>query len=212
VVFGFSGANPNVLRHVLASPLIAVYQEHYGRAYTQKGRRAEAYNFFTSAKRLVAAAPKPGVVVRDVGLRFGTALAGGSAVTGEIKVRFNGASYVTFRYDAGRHGWLLTQNGRSMNLFDGHRVAPQNIVVQFVPVVRGRYHDVLGNNSPDTHSIGTGRAVIFRDGRQYGGRWKRPTRASGTHFVTAGGTDIRLRPGGQTWVLLVPTDGRITGS
>lgn len=212
VVFGFSGANPNVLRHVLDSPLIAVYQEKYGRAYTQRGRRAEAYNFFTSPKRLTDAAPRKGVGVRDVGLRFGTALAGGSAVNGRITVRFNGASYVTFRYDPARHGWLLTQNGRAMRLFDGTTVAPQNIVVQFVPVVRGRYHDVLGNNSPDTHSIGSGRVVVFRDGRQYGGQWKRPTRSAGTHFLTPGGTDIRLRPAGQTWVLLVPTDGRITGS
>lgn len=212
VVFGFSGANLNVLRHVLASPMIAVYQEKYGRAYTQRGRRAEAYNFFTSPKRLVDAAPSKGAGVRDVGLRFGTALAGGSAVNGRITVRFNGASYVTFRYDAARRGWLLTQNGRAMRLFDGTTVAPANIVVQFVPVVRGRYNDVLGNNSPDTHSIGSGRVVVFRDGRQYGGRWKRTTRTSGTHFLTPGGTDIRLRPAGQTWVLLVPTNGRITGS
>jgi hypothetical protein len=127
-------------------------------------------------------------------------------------VRFNGASYVTFRYNGPSHGWALTQNGRTMRLADGTLVAPQNIIVQFVPVVRGQYHDVLGNNSPDTNSIGTGHAVVFRDGREYGGSWRRLSRSAGTHFLSPGGTDIRLRPGGQTWVLLVPTSGRITGS
>jgi hypothetical protein len=212
VIFGFSGANKNVLAHVKASPLVAVYQERFSSAYTQKGRRAEAYNFFTSASRLVRAAPKPGVGVRDVGLRFGVAPAGGTAVTGRINVRFNGASYVTFTYDAARHGWLLTQNGRAMRLFDGTTIAPQNVVVQFVPVVKGRYRDVLGNNSPDTHSIGKGPATVFRDGRRFNGTWYRSTRSSGTRFLTTAGADIRLRPGGQTWVLLVPTNGRITGS
>ena len=148
----------------------------------------------------------------DIDFRFGTPNLGGTAVHGTTTVLFNGASYVTFHYDARRHGFVLTQNGRTMRLADGNVVAPQNVVVQFVPVVRGKYHDVLGNNSPDTHSIGTGRAVVFRDGRRYDGRWRRPSRSAGTHFLTPGGTDIRLRSGGQTWVLLVPTNGRITGS
>jgi hypothetical protein len=104
---------------------------------------------------------------------------------------------------------MLTQNGRPMSLADGTVVAPQNVIVQFVPVVRGRYSDVLGNNSPDTHSIGSGRAVVFRDGVRYEGTWKRPTRGVGTHFLTTAGDDILLRPGGQTWVLLVPSTGSV---
>src|SRR3954454_15649509 len=205
VVFGFSGANAHVLRHVDASPLIPVPQERYDAAYTLRGRRAEAFNYYTSSSRLIAAAPKHGVSVRDIGLRFGAPGARGVDVHGNVKVTFNAASYVTFHYDASRHGWRLSQNGRAMALADGTVVVPQNVVVQFVPVVRGRYHDVLGNNSPDTHSIGSGRAVVFRDGQRYDGRWTRPHRGSGTHFVTANGTDIGMRPGGQTWVLLVPT-------
>ena len=212
VVFGFSGANGHVLAHVDASPLIPVPQERYAAAYTLRGRRAEAFNFYTSSGRLIQAEPHRGVGVRDVGLRFGPAAPGGTTVKGTITVTFNNASYVTFTYDAARHGWRLTQNGRSMALADGTQVVPQNIVVQFVPVVRGRYHDVLGNNSPDTHSIGTGRAVVFRDGQRYDGTWRRPTRSAGTHFLTAAGTDIQLRANGQTWILLVPTGGRITGS
>ena len=205
IVFGFSGANGHVLSHVDASPLVPVPQERYAAAYTLEGRRAEAFNFYTSSARLIQAAPHPGVGVRDVGLRFGEAPTGGVAVHGDVRVTFNGASYVTFGYDTHRHGWQLTQNGRAMQLADGTAVVPQNVIVQFVPVVHGRYHDVLGNNSPDTHSIGSGRAVVFRDGRRYDGTWKRPTRGVGTHFVTADGTDITLRPGGQTWILLVPT-------
>jgi hypothetical protein len=214
IIFGFSGANVHVLQHVDASPLVGVPEEHYGGSYTRRGRRAEANNFYTSSSRLIAAAKHRhhAVGVRDVGFRFGTPNLGGTGVRGTTTVRFNGASYATFHYDARRHGFVLTQNGRTMRLADGTVVAPQNVIVQFVPVVRGKYHDVLGNNSPDTHSIGTGRAVVFTDGRRYGGRWRRPSRSAGTHFLTPGGSDIRLRSGGQTWVLLVPTNGRITGS
>jgi hypothetical protein len=212
VVFGFSGANAHVRAHVDASTLVPVPLERYAAAYTLRGRRAEAFNYYTSTSRLIRAAPRHGVGVRDVGLRFGPPPAGGAGVRGTTMVRFNGASYVTFAYDRARHGWLLTQNGRAMRLADGTVVAPQNVIVQFVPVVRGRYADVLGNNSPDTHSIGTGRAVVFRDGRRYDGKWVRPTRSAGTHFVTASGIDMLLRPAGQTWVLLVPTSGSVRGA
>src|SRR3954468_22668070 len=71
VVFGFSGANAHVLRHVDASPMIPVPQERYDGAYILRGRRAEAFNYYTSSSRLIAAAPKHGVSVRDIGLRFG---------------------------------------------------------------------------------------------------------------------------------------------
>jgi hypothetical protein len=211
IVFGFSGANAHVLRHVDASPLIPVPQERFDAAYTLRGRRAEAFNYYTSTRRLLQATPHRGVGVRDVGLRFGPAPAGGATVRGTVTVRFNGASYVTFSYDRRHHGWLLTQNGRAMQLADGTVVEPQNVVVQFVRVVRGRYADVLGNNSPDTHTVGTGRAVVFRDGARYDGRWQRSRRTAPTHFVSPDGSDILLRAAGQTWVLLVPTGGTITG-
>src|SRR3954465_2662578 len=96
VVFGFSGANAHVLRHVDASPMIPVPQERYDGAYTLRGRRAEAFNYYTSTSRLIAAARRHGVGVRDVGLRFGAPVAGGTDVRGSTRVTFNGASYVTF--------------------------------------------------------------------------------------------------------------------
>jgi hypothetical protein len=206
VVFGFSGANSHVLTHVDASPLVPVPQERYDAAYTLRGRRAEAFNYYTSTSRLIDAEPRRGVGIRDVGLRFGPSLRGGAAVGADtVTVRFNATSYVTFTYDSTRRGWLLTQDGRPMQLADGTVVVPQNVVVQFVPIVRGRYHDVLGNNSPDSHSVGNGRAIVFRDDRRYDGTWRRPSRRAGTHLLTRSGADIPLRPDGQTWVLLVPT-------
>ena len=74
-----------------------------------------------------------------------------------------------------------------------------------------RISSPLTRPSPDTHSIGTGRAVVFRDDQRYDGKWQRATRGRGTSFVSASGAEIPLRPGGQTWVLLVPTTGKITG-
>ena len=94
-------------------------QERYAAAYTLRGRRAEAFNFYTSSSRLIGAEPHHGVGVRDVGFRFGAPPAGGTSVNNDVTVAFNGASYVTFHYASSRHGWLLTQTGRAMQLADG---------------------------------------------------------------------------------------------
>src|SRR3954447_1237115 len=114
IVFGFSGANAHVRSHVDASPLVPVPQERYAAAYPLRGRRAEAFNFYTSTNRLIDAEPHRGVGGREWVSRFGAHPAGGTAVRGDVRVAFNNASYVTFRYNSHRHGWLLTQNGRAM--------------------------------------------------------------------------------------------------
>jgi hypothetical protein len=77
-------------------------------------------------------------------------------------------------------------------------------------VAAGKFHDKLGNNSPDSTTVGTGRAVVFRDGERFKGKWSRPKATGGTHFTTKAGVDIPLHADGQTWVLLVPTDGKVS--
>ena len=92
-----------------------------------------------------------------------------------------------------------------MNLDDGTRVGPANIIVQFVHVQTGQYVDVLGNNSPDSIVVGSGEALILRDGKLLHKRWTRPTSSQATHYVDDKGNDIKLSPG-QTWIMIVAVD------
>jgi hypothetical protein len=68
--------------------------------------------------------------------------------------------------------------------------------------------DVLGSPSKFTHTVGSGRAVVFRDGRAVSGRWARSKAGRPTRYVDAAGADIPLRTGG-TWVLLVASGSRL---
>ena len=64
---------------------------------------------------------------------------------------------------------------------------------------------MLGNPAQYTHTIGHGRAVVFRDGRRIEGTWSRPAVDDGTTLSTTDGKAIALAPGGA-WFVLVATN------
>jgi hypothetical protein len=83
---------------------------------------------------------------------------------------------------------------------DGKRVAPATVVVQYVKVRDSKYHDVLGNNTPYTETVGSGTAKVLRDGKVFDADWKRPTATDGTDFTTADGSPMNFAKG-QVWVV-----------
>jgi hypothetical protein len=209
VIFGFSGANRNVLAHVDAANLIDGSWDRYDGLYTERGRRVEAYNVYTTPARLAARLSAGAVRVHDIGLRFGDAPPGGKPVTGVAEATFTPDSRDQMTWDPALKGWRIAQNGRPVVMSDGAVVAPANVLIQSVRLTAGGYVDVLGNNSPDSRTVGKGRVVLLRDGKAYAGTWSRPSAHAGTRFLGADGKDLLLHPG-RTWVLLVPDVTRVT--
>ena len=86
---------------------------------------------------------------------------------------------------------------------DGRRVPsvrPATVVVQYTGIRSSRFKDRWGNVSPYTPTVGSGRAVVLRDGRAYDVRWSRPNAASGTTFTTADGRPMTFGRG-QIWTV-----------
>lgn len=208
VVFAFSGANAAVMTMVRKADVVDAAEEVHGEAYTTAGRRPQAYNFYTTLDRLDRIGGSAAAGVTDVGLRFGDLPSAGTPVT-SATVHFNGTEHAGLSWDAAAAGWRLDQDGRAMNLADGGAVVPANVVVQFVSVTRGAFVDVDGNNSPDSHVVGTGAAWVFRDGQLFKGSWSRAATAEPTHYLGADGQDLLLAPG-QTWIMLVPTAAKVS--
>ena len=61
--------------------------------------------------------------------------------------------------------------------------------------------DVMGNPSQYTHSVGSGRAVLFRGGHRIDGKWSRPSAGAATRFTDLKGKPLLLAPGGVVVVL-----------
>jgi hypothetical protein len=200
VAVAFSGGNSGIkgqFRGAVASgKLLDASYDVLPHDYRLAERRVDARNFYSTPARLAASAN--GATPSDIGLRFGALPATAGKPASSAIIRFSDMMVVQVRYNASTGKWSVFQDGREMP-----GVAPSNIIVQSVPIRRGRYVDVLGAASPYATTIGTGNALIFRDGRFVHATWKRASVKGGTHYVDDKGRNIPLKTG-ATWVMLQP--------
>jgi len=98
---------------------------------------------------------------------------------------------------------VRTISGLALRAADGRPVARANVLIQYcqINVDRGDI-DVLGNPSMYTKTIGTGKIVLFRNGRRIDGTWSRASWGATTKYKDVHGKPLPLAPGG-TFVLLV---------
>lgn len=193
----FSGAQSKLLPLIDRAPLTAVPPESAASgAYYRSADKAAPHNLYLRPRRLIGTAP--GADALTTGFRYGAPPEGGTPAKSRT-VRFPSARF-TFTWSADRHGWLVSMDGTPTAATDGRQVAATTVVVQYVKVRGSRFHDVLGNNSPYTRSVGSGRAQVLRDGRAFDVEWRRGSAAEGTDFTAADGTPVNFAKG-QVWVV-----------
>jgi hypothetical protein len=197
-VLAFSGAQSKLLPLIDRAPLDAVTPGDASGAYYRGPDRPTPHNLYLRPDRLLPSAP--GRAALTTGFRYGSAPSGGRAEASRT-VRYPAARF-TFTWSASRARWLVAMDGRASVTTDRKRVAPATVVVQHVRVRRSAFHDFLGNNTPYTQTVGSGKAEVLRGGRAYDVRWKRPTATAGTEFTTADGHPVGFAAG-QVWVLFV---------
>ncbi|WP_261399325.1 DUF3048 domain-containing protein [Streptomyces misionensis] len=192
----FSGAQRRLLPLIDRAPLRPESPDRAATAYYRDRGRAAPHNLFVRPARLVPSAPGRGALT--TGFRYGPAPSGGTPAASRA-VRYPQAR-LTFVWSAARHGWLIVMDGTPLTSTDGPRPAPPTVVVQYVTVRDSAYHDVLGNPTPYTETVGTGKAEVLRDGRSYPATWSRPAANGGTAFTGADGGPLAFAEG-QVWVV-----------
>ena len=193
-----SGANPGVLAVVAGADLVNVNAIEAGAAYFRQSGRRAPHNLFARTDRLYSAAggrggqPPQLFTYRDRGQA-----PSGATSTGGVDIDF-GSTEVTFRWSASSKGWLRTQNG-SAHTSTGGRLAPANVVVLEVPYGTSS----IDAESPEAHTVGSGRAWVFTAGQLVAGTWNRSSSDQPIAVVDGDGAPIGLTPG-QTFVELAP--------
>ena len=108
-----------------------------------------------------------------------------------------------FVWDAKLARYVRTDRGRRVVAASGAPVAKPNVLVQFCQINPDRSDvDVNGNPSAFTKSVGSGRVVLFRNGKRIEGKWSRRSIGAPTVFTDAAGKPLLFAPGG-TFVALV---------
>jgi hypothetical protein len=191
-----TGGGGDSLSTLDASSLHAVIMDRGGPAFARDGNRPAPYNVTSDLAQLSRLVRTAGV--QDVGFHWASAddrLR--KARVAPVVNAVVGQTQVSFVWDARLNSYQRTIGGQRVSSASGAPLAKPNVLVQFCKVTINQADvDVAGNPSQFTHSVGSGRVVLFRNGKRIEGKWWRPKLAGPTSFVDAKGVPLLLAPGG----------------
>ncbi|MFF0157108.1 DUF3048 domain-containing protein [Streptomyces sp. NPDC005263] len=192
----FSGAQSKLLPLINKAPLDARPPGKAAGAYYRGTDKPAPHNLYLRPNKLLSSAP--GADALTTGFHYGSAPGGGQPEKSRT-VRYPSARF-TFSWSAEQGRWLVSMDGTPAVTTDGGRMAPATVVVQHVKIRASAFHDFLGNNTPFTETVGSGKAEVLRGGRAYDVNWKRAPATDGTDFTTADGKPMNFARG-QVWVV-----------
>jgi hypothetical protein len=199
VALAYSGSNRGVGRALHRAPIKLVSNDVSHRGYNRTSSRPAPYNVVGDPAELLKRAGKGVSVPKRVGYEFGELPAGGKPAR-SVTARYPMAT-VGAVWSKKRSAWLLSMDGKKDMAEEGGQLGAATFVIQFATVKGSRFHDVNGVTSPETETIGRGRAMFFRDGQVFEGQWSRSKATAPTSYTFGGETAV-FAPG-TVWVALV---------
>ena len=194
----FSGANKTLLGAVAKSNAVSLSPNEMSNYYFRNNKKEVPHNQMLNFGSLVSKAKGLGVV-GDVGLVFNNEVPTGGTKTKSFIARWASA---TVGATWSKAGWGISVDGYvQKDYVTKQPVVASSVIIQFVEQYDSKYGDRFGGKTPLARTIGSGNAVILRNGQRFSGTWSRPTAESGTQYVVNGET-FPL-PVGQVWVILV---------
>ncbi|MGI8759944.1 MAG: DUF3048 domain-containing protein [Jatrophihabitantaceae bacterium] len=203
IIYVASGGSRAELAPLDRSDLRSDINDRLGPGFVRDGDRAMPNDL--RADLAVIAAKLKGPRAKSIGLAWSTKIVNPSTRTGgTVRTRI-GATPVAFDWSAALHRYVRLIDGAIQRTADNKTISTPNVVVQFCrSTVYPQDRDVLGNPAQYTHTIGSGKVVVFRDGRRVDGTWTRSGLTDGTHLLDVHHRPIALAPGG-VWFVLVAT-------
>ncbi len=202
-IFAYSGAAPGEIAPSKAhSNALLIANDNSPQWFWRSSSRAIPHNVFSSTARLYAAGRASGrkLSAPPQLFTYGPAPTGArSAKSVHLEFSPNTSSGWTWTGS----NYVRTQDGRADTLVDGSRVNTNNIVILSVTWRPTNIIDDAGNADPYVIVIGSGPAVVMRNGVAIVGHWVRPSYRVPMKILDAAGHPIPLQPG-RTWLELQP--------
>lgn len=209
IALAYSGGASGVLASVHRTKVVDGSADVYGGLYHRGGGNPAPYDLMLDLRALAGTVHSAGV--RDIGLRW--AWRDPRLIHARVAHGFTatvGATPVSFSWNTRLARWVRYRDGAVIHQAGGAPVMTPNVIVQFCTLtVDRRDVDVVGHASTDTMTVGSGPALVFRNGRVISARWVRRSPSAQTHYIDGTGRDVALHPGGA-WVLLAGTGAHVT--
>jgi hypothetical protein len=195
--FAWSGAQPRLVPVVRHARIVDLYAVTAG-GYFRTVDRIAPYNLYAHTRTLLKQA-RHASVARDIGFRFGPPPSGGHHL-GSKSVSYPGASF-RFTWSPAKGRWLVRMDGsRAISVGAGQLSAP-TVVIQRVVVGLSRFLEQGPMLPPDAKTVGSGTAVVLRNGKAYHARWSRPSANGSTTYTTDSGKPMTFARG-PVWIVL----------
>lgn len=212
-----AGGNAIVLDHLKKAGIISIDENSAGSAMHRADRPGYSFEhtLYGNTKLLRKLGekkfddPPP-----DGYLKFGDLPSGGKKGK-SISMTFEGSSS-TIGYTWNGHQYVRTDGGNPLvsETNGGKQIAVDNVLVEYHKVdLSTKLSDVVGTPSPLIKDFtGSNKAVLFRDGKAFVGKWERSSIDDPVKFVTKSGDEMVLHTG-TTWIELLPDkSGEVNGS
>ncbi|MDO8435660.1 MAG: DUF3048 domain-containing protein, partial [bacterium] len=204
-VLAHSGGSPEALTRLQAGtdPVLNLDEFAWGNFFFRDRKRSAPHNLYTSTELLQSAlAERKKLDVQSLSPWMWSQLLESVedyAPADTITVPFSNRSgyTVTWKFDQSRGIWARHYTTGASNAADGSPIEAATIAVQWTKM---EVLDDVGRRS--IAIVGSGKAIVFRDGVAIPARWEKTSKAVRTRFYTDGGDEIAFAPG-KVWVEIV---------
>lgn len=204
-VFAHSGGSPEALERLQAGSdqLLNLDEFVWGNFFFRDRLRAAPHNLYTSTELLRnALKEKKPLDVRGLSpWLWSEVLEGAEEMKAAqvIKIPFsNRTGYtVTWKFDESKGVWTRRYNGNEHRAADGSLIETSTIIAQWTKM---RVLDDVGRRS--IAIVGSGKAIVFRDGVAIPARWEKTSRSVRTRFYNETDEEIAFAPG-KVWIEIV---------
>lgn len=220
-IFAHVGASRPVLElfekdeRIRASTL-DFFRNHPG--FTQQPeKRRPPFDVFTSTAALWDAARQRGMPMPGdppPSLNFAALPPAGGQPLASLTIRHHSSYWVRWQWNAALGAWerhLASESAPDSATPHADAVSGRTLTAQNVLIIRAVHEqtdiveDSLGSRSIDVRLIGSGAAVLLRDGQQYAATWQRAQTTEWFTLTLADGSPLAFAPG-NTYVHFYPTD------
>lgn len=210
-IFSHVGGSAQALSDIAANNIPDLNQFSFGNFYWRSTSRYAPHNVYTTTSKLVDAAKSAGYsLLSDVKwYSFKDDLAQKDRPKSQkFSVNFSGPLYLaSYEYDPSSNTYARSVAGvLQKDAKSGETIKTKNIIVQFESMQNVVNNGVQG---VDMQTIGSGKALVFQDGKAIVGRWQKTSRNTLTALTDENGKEILLNRG-QTWIEVVPQQAAVT--
>lgn len=207
VAFSYSGAQTKLRSALAQAAFIDVSGDKGPTGYFRAEDRFAPHNFMGRTAELLERAGDSVATSSDIGWIFSAEAPDQGTPVISMNAKWP-AARMTFTWNGSQGAWDVYADGDQLPAGEGGMVSAANVIVQYVDYIPSIYKDRSGNVTPEAVLIGTGRALVLRDGVALDAQWARPSKESFTSFTDSAGQPVAFAPGTQ-WVLLVDQDSPV---